>query len=240
MTRSPAHTGPFTRRIFYSEQQIERICSSALESVNLLPLKPEPIRIDRFIQLYFNIEEDYEALDPGIMGCAVFTRQGLSKILISRILSEDSTTSGQRRLRSTLAHEAAHGLLHKDLHIEKLARDSSMESFTELGPEYQSVREDGFQCRAELDLEKNSSANSFEWWEYQANLGMASLLLPLSLVLPFAREQLEDTFIRPEEFPGRIKEIENKVSDLFHVRRKMVEIRLRRYWQTLREQPTLF
>jgi hypothetical protein len=57
--------GPFYRRLFIPEANLERICSEALASVDLLPEEPGPVRIERFIYLHFSIEEEYETMPEG-------------------------------------------------------------------------------------------------------------------------------------------------------------------------------
>lgn len=58
MSSAASGVGPFPRRIFISDQHIERLCRETLESAGLLPESPGPIRIDRFIFLQFGFEVD--------------------------------------------------------------------------------------------------------------------------------------------------------------------------------------
>jgi hypothetical protein len=61
-------------------------------------------------QLYF------DDLGPDNLGCTIFNSSGaVQAILVSRSLEEQNTTPGRRRVRSTVAHEAGHGLLHGPL-----------------------------------------------------------------------------------------------------------------------------
>src|SRR6185295_18090250 len=90
-------------------------CSEALRKRDLLPVAPSEIRIDRFIEKHFKVYPQYEELPDGILGCTLFGPNGVQAVKISRELADDEHPSAARRLRSTLAHEAGHGLFHAHL-----------------------------------------------------------------------------------------------------------------------------
>jgi hypothetical protein len=230
--------GPFCRRLYLHENHIEDTCRAALAAVGLMPSSPGPIRIERFIFLHFGIEEEYESMPEHIMGCAKFTRQGLRRIMISRELAEQEDVVSKFRVRSTLAHEAGHGLFHTDLFVEKLNVESAGQLFGEEAGIVDSVTKDGFLCRAEGGM--HGVVAKFEWWEYQANLAMAALLLPKHLVIEAARAELPDVLTGPGSFEDRLAEAENRLSSLFAVSRKMISIRLGPWWTEQSHQPPLF
>jgi len=174
-----ARSGPFTERPFYTPSDVENMCDEELNSIGLLPSAPSPIRIDRFIEKRFNVYPEYEKLPDGILGYIVFGEQGVRSIVISSSLSEAGTLSAERRINTTLAHEAGHALLHTHLFMlgqrpaslfgnaldqnkpQFLCRNDAIQGI----PGSKTVRYDG--C----------------WWEYQANLAIGPLLLPRSLVM---------------------------------------------------------
>jgi hypothetical protein len=174
-----AGSGPFIERPYYTPSEVESICTEELASVGLLPSDPSPIRIERFIEKRFNIHPTYERLPDGILGYITFWEEGVRGIVISSALSEEGTRSAERRINTTLAHEAGHALLHTHLFVlgqpgatlfgcgldqdnpKILCRNDAIQGISG----YKAVRYDG--C----------------WWEYQANLAIGPLLLPRSLVM---------------------------------------------------------
>lgn len=159
--------GPFAARPFYKNDEIERMCREELQSVGLFPSEPQPIRIDRFVETRFRVTPDYEDLPSGILGYTRFGKEGVTAIVVAKSLDDNSTVN-ERRVRSTLAHESGHGLLHSHLFV--LTGQSA------LFPEgrAQSPR---VMCRGEKDGTHRAGYTG-EWWEYQANRAIGGLLLP--------------------------------------------------------------
>src|SRR5260221_12434173 len=105
--------GPFISRPHFKLTEIEEICATELKAVDLYPSIPEPVRIDRFIEKRFKISHEYEDLPNGVLGFTKFGRRGVEAIVVARALDGDNSGKpAERRLRTTLAHEAGHGLLH--------------------------------------------------------------------------------------------------------------------------------
>ena len=65
-----AKRGPTTERPYFKLGEIEEICTDALQSADLYPSSPEPIRIDRFVEKRFG-DFEYQDLPDGVLG---FTR----------------------------------------------------------------------------------------------------------------------------------------------------------------------
>jgi len=236
MSSAASGAGPFPRRIFIPDQHIERLSRETLESVGLLPESPQPIRIDRFIYLQFGFEEEYTELPAHIMGCAKFTKRGLCRIMVNRDLAEVPDAVSHRRVRSTLAHEAGHGLLHNDLFIEKLTQEDCGQLFGGEAEACDSVTKEGFACRAEVGIHE---VRPFEWWEYQANLAMSCLLLPWHLVTAAAKERFDAVLDGPGDMDSRIVRAEKEIAEVFDVNRQMVAIRLGKWWKKEVQQPSL-
>ena len=177
MRSSKAKRGPFDERLHYALDEIDRICLEALRESGCLPDVPSAIRIERFIEKRFTCDITYAELDPGILGCTIFTPAGkVQEVLISSSL-EDSTRPGERRLRSTLAHEGGHGLLHAHLFIQSTHTQNRFDFDAQQKPP------DRVLCRAD-DICGVEAKRGYDgkWWEYQANRAIGGLLLPKKLV----------------------------------------------------------
>lgn len=169
-----ATRGPFRERPYYSTQEVERICEDALRGVDLYPLSPQPIRIDRFIEKHFKVVPTYEDLGNGLLGLTRFGSKGVQAVIVARALDEEGGVTADRRIRTTLAHEAGHGLLHAHLFV--LGRDEKT-----LFGDFTDPNTPKVLCRDEADP-SGKNTRAYSWWEYQANLGIGALLLPRSLV----------------------------------------------------------
>jgi hypothetical protein len=97
---------------FYEDREIEAICTDALREVGLLPTRPEAVRIDRFIEKRFGVVPTYEDLPDGVQGLTRFSQKGVREVVVAKALDDDSSTIAERRIRTTLAHEGGHCLLH--------------------------------------------------------------------------------------------------------------------------------
>ena len=174
-------SGPFKERPFYHDSDFESIARDALSSVDLLPTKPRPIRVDRFIEKRFGIVHNYEETPTGILGYTRFGSNGPLKVVVSRSLSEEGSRAAERRINSTLAHEAGHMLLHGHLF--------AMERREGWRPLFGEDIDEGRQtilCREDavgVDLELTGVRRyDGRWWEFQANKVIGALLLPRRLV----------------------------------------------------------
>jgi hypothetical protein len=161
-------TGPFRERPYFTDAEIESICTEALTSVNLYPSTPEPIRIERFIERRFNVTPKYEPLEEGLMGLTVFGSGGVKDVVVSSKIDEENSIVAERLIRSTLAHEGGHGLFHA--HLFALA------SSKPLFGDHSDPQKPKVLCRNE-----GKSYNG-QWWEFQANKAIGALLMPKKLV----------------------------------------------------------
>ena len=162
--------GPFRQRPFLTDTEIENTCVDELRRVDLLPAEPGAVRIDRFIEKRFGAPEEYEDLPEGILGLTRFGTKGVQAIVLSKALEADNSKPAERRVRTTLANEGGHGLLHTHLFV-----------LGETKPQFGDWSEKNkpkVLCR---DHERH--AYQGDWWEIQANKAMASLLMPKHLVL---------------------------------------------------------
>ena len=165
---------PFVNQYYYSPEEFECIASDALSSVRLLPPTPEPIRVDRFIEKKFNVVPLYEELPDGLLGFTKFGAQGVEAIVVSKGLAEETAKPAERRINSTLAHEAGHILLHHQLFTLQLRRDTRSLLDLDLDEVNRIVL-----CRDEKTGTRHYDGR---WWEYQANQMIGTLLMPRSLL----------------------------------------------------------
>ena len=222
MRRFPTSEGPYTIGLYYEPAEIEEICSNALAETGYLPRQPQPIQIDRFIEKKFNIEQVIvEPLPPGCLGYTRFGPAGVKQIYIAPY-NPNSALSLQehRRVNSTLAHEAGHGLLHTQLHIGGFTRKASSN-------EHSHVTQDGILCRTELQIQPKKQYSG-EWWEFQANRAIGALLLPRELFRQFMEPYLKQTATRElDELPTEVQRAAiKKAAAIFDVNEEVVRIRI--------------
>ncbi len=171
-------SGPFAEQPFYEPAEIESICLDELQKINLYPAVPSPVRIDRFVEKRFGVVPTYEDLPSGLLGFTRFGSKGVEEIVVAKALDDEGTQPAERRLRTTLAHEGGHGLLHARLFV--------------LGSPPDSLFGDGLAADAPKILCRDGGIPGdghapgkkapYRWWEFQANLAMGALLLPKPLV----------------------------------------------------------
>lgn len=169
--------GPFPNQPFYTDREIDQLCVEELHAVGLFPKTPEPVRIDRFIEKRFTVHVEYEEMPAGILGYTRFGKRGVDAVIVSKALADEGSTVADRRLNTTLAHEAGHGLLHGHLFmLDELP--------VELFDEASGVAASRILCRDDQAAAKTTTAKRYDgrWWEVQANKAIGGLLLPRSLV----------------------------------------------------------
>lgn len=169
-----AKSGPFYERPHFEPGEIDRICVDELRKAGCLPATPEPIRIDRFIEKRFNVVPEYDDLPDGILGYTRFSKKGVEAIVVAKALDTDGGKVADRRIRTTLAHEGGHGLLHAYL----FAVEDASASFFDSEPE----DKDKILCRDVQGESSRQGRYDGRWSEYQANRAIGGLLLPKKLV----------------------------------------------------------
>ena len=191
-------SSPLGKRIWYEDGEIEDYMAAELGkgSEDLLT-EGRGIDVERLLMRNYGVEPDYCTLDEGVLGATLFG-EGKVDVRISGALAEEGerTTVGRRRLRMTIAHEAAHVVLHKCLFrgegVMPLLRGAKT------GP-------GGIFCRS-VGMVRSGQGRKYggEWWEYQANRGMVGLLLPRSLVGIKLRKSLEERKL--DSFESAVRE----------------------------------
>lgn len=213
--------GPFSERPYFEIHEIERICSEELEAVGLFPSVPEAVRVERFIEKRFGISPSYDELPEGVLGVTKFGHEGVEAIIVSRTVDEEGTRATQRRVNTTLAHEAGHGLLHAHLFVLETNRSL-------FGEDADPTR---ILCRGDSIPTVGRPAQRVydgRWWEFQANQAMGALLLPRKLVdrslEPFLMRQ--GALGRSTLPAARREEAVRLLADVFDVNPIVARIRL--------------
>jgi len=213
--------GPFSEAPYYEKSEIETICLDELTKVNLLPKRPEPIRIDRFIEKRFEVTPSYEDLADGVLGMTKFGSRGVQEIIVARHLEDEGSVAAERRIRSTLAHEAGHGLLHAHLFV--LGRATQPLFGDHSDPNAPKVL-----CRDVPIGGSSTPRYDGQWWEFQANRAIGALLMPRPLVdlalLPFLVNR--GTFGGKSLDSSKRNEAEDALARVFDVNRAVARIRL--------------
>jgi hypothetical protein len=152
-------------RLYYEEAEIEGIMADELHKFGYTR---GPVDIDAFLEHHLGLVPRFVPLPPGVQGATEFWPDGTAEVKISATLSEraDTEPGAEHLLRTTMAHEAAHALLHRILFLQQ------SEALFGGQPSRQEL------CR---DV-RFTTRYAGEWWEWQANRGMAALLLPKSAV----------------------------------------------------------
>src|SRR5258708_30706426 len=219
-------SGPFSERPHFEPSEIDRICADKLRKEGLYPNSPEAIRIDRFVEKRFGVVAEYEALPGGVLGFTKFTRKGVEAIVVAMALDAEKGKVAERRVRTTLAHEAGHGLLHAYLFAldEKPIHLFDADSHSD----------HKILCRDVQGDERKSRAYDGRWWEFQANRAIGGLLCPKTLV----QEALKP-FLVPSGSLGalafqekRREEATRTLADIFDVNTIVAKIRITELYPT--------
>jgi hypothetical protein len=183
----PDRGGRLPYRLWYDEAEIEGICRRELELAGWPAVADGPATdVDTFIERRLGLAPDYVWLPRDVLGATEFTAKGAVRLQISAelCLQAEREPSAERLLRSTLAHEAAHVLLHRTLFLsESRSLFSGLSSRTEL-------------CRT---VGVPAAGYTGEWWEWQANRGMAALLLPAGRLQAWLAEHGSPASVAPSQ-----------------------------------------
>jgi hypothetical protein len=213
-------SGPFAERPHFKPSEIDRICVDELRKEGLYPNSAEAIRIDRFIEKRFRVVPQYENLPDGVLGFTKFGKDGVEAIVISAAFDAEKSKVAARRVRTTLAHEAGHGLLHaylfalgeKPLHLFDADSHSDHKIL----------------CRDVQGDERKARAYDGRWWEFQANRAMGGLLCPSGLVLEAMKPYLVSTgslgAVTVDE--KRREEAARALAEIFDVNPAVTKIRI--------------
>lgn len=220
-----SNKGPFAERPYFTAQDVDAICTDELQKVGLYPDSPSPVRIERFIEKRFRVQPVYDDLPSGVLGYTEFGPSGVVGIRISRALAEEGGKVAERRISTTFAHEAGHGLLHA--HVFALERHE----LTDLFGDGVDRRTPKVLCRdGDVGRRQTATPRKYDgrWWEYQANMAIGALLLPRALVSSALEPYLEErgSMGKIALVSSRKSEAVRALVDVFDVNPAVAEIRL--------------
>lgn len=225
--------GPFAERPYYTDQEIERICSDALSEAGFLPTEAGPVRIERFIEKRFSVRVIYGTLEAKVLGFTEFGSKGVEAVYIAN--PEERTPAAERRVNSTLAHEAGHGLMHAHL----FALDLDHAGLFGGDPDVSSKR---VLCRDGEDTRVVTPGRKYDgrWWELQANRAIGALLMPKDVFLNFMDQYLEKrgTF-GSAVLTSRRSEAIRAAAEMFDVNPAAVKVRVDAFFPEPGAQLTL-
>jgi len=180
------------------------------------------VDVETVLARVYNPRIDFCPLPRGVLGRTTFCPGGSLKVEISSELSDEAehSTVAHRRLRSTVGHECSHIGFHRHL--------CALNDGPALFPELQ--RDPAVLCYTPtID---NPGQHASDWWEYQANRGMAALLLPKALFHEHVRRVLEVLSIGSMEeaiAASRGEAVLEELVRIFDVNRPMVFYRLQQW-----------
>ncbi|HXL09018.1 MAG TPA: hypothetical protein VN966_02250 [Candidatus Bathyarchaeia archaeon] len=140
---------------------------------------------------------------------------------MAKQLEDEGSSAAERRIRSKLAHESGHGLLHAHLFVlEKGAQP--------LFGDHSDPNAPKVLCRDVPVGGTSTSRYDGQWWEFQANRAIGGLLMPKPLVdlalAPFLVSR--GSFGGKSLDTSKRTEAEETLARLFDVNRSVARIRL--------------
>ena len=215
-----AKSGPFLERPHFKPSEIDQVCTQELRDSGLYPDSPQLVRIDRFIEKRFGVVPEYKELPAGVLGYTEFSKKGVVGIVVSAALDSEGGKVAERRIRTTLAHEAGHGLLHAYLFALNERPGALFDEDSHRGEQ--------ILCRDVAGEDAKRRTYNGRWWEFQANRAMGALLCPRDLL----QEALKPYLI-PTGSLGRIVLDQNRresavraLADVFDVNPVVTRIRV--------------
>ena len=217
-------------RLWFEGDEIEQIMEAELCKSGRFPDPADPsLDIESFLEFHLGVKLDlYAVLEADVLGETRFIKRSRPLILINRDLTSEAggmRASGGRlgRWRATMAHEAAHVILHQRLF------EMPVEQELLFPVDDSSSNPSLLRC-----LRRNVSFGPVrsDWREVQANRGMASLLMPKKLVSGLVRtivgaSSAEDLIGKtPEAGSVALTKLVKELGSLCKVSKEAARIRL--------------
>jgi len=114
-------------------------------------------------------------LGKNVLGFTEFGPRGVEAVPYIGEPPGDLIVQEERRVNSTLAHEAGHGLMHAQLFVEHFANQTPIEG-------HPNVTETRIRCREERPNTVRQKEYEGDRWEFQANRAIGALLMPKQLL----------------------------------------------------------
>lgn len=233
------YTGPEgDQRIWYEATEIEDAMAEQLRKAGqrLTLASPAP-DLEAFVEQHLGVPLDqYAILPDAVLGVTAFQRDEQPTVYLSSTLTEAADEIPPRpgargRWRATIAHEAAHVILHRYLYDPNMARIRSGDYRDPLEQQHA----DGQLFRVEC-LNRSIDGGSVtggratrDWKEVQANRGMAALLMPNSIFQRVAtlNGAVAGSTLDPDSVDGRV--LVATIAESFQVSRQAATYRLQSF-----------
>ena len=164
------------RRLWFEEDEIEWMMEDELRKAGLFPCLADPaVDLEGLLEIHLGVKLDIHAvLDDDVLGVTHFLGGqkplvSINKDLTSQAEIEEAPSGILGRWRATVAHEAAHVVLHRSL-VEVPFEQGSLFSDT--------AKESPNSLLRCLKRDVSFRRGNYDWREVQANRGMAALLMP--------------------------------------------------------------
>lgn len=204
------------KAIWYADSEIEDMMVEQLGKAGLMPTGADcVVDPEALIEQHLKCPLDqYADLRADVLGLTEFHPRNTPAVKINRDLtgvmeSEWVPPGIEGRWRATLAHEAAHVILHRILFDEAMNQPSLFPSDSTPAPSL-------LRC---LKRDLDPRGRKGDWREVQANKGMASLLMPAKLFAKVARSTMS-------ECSGDVQAASRSLATRFAVSRQAATIRL--------------
>lgn len=214
---------PLPEAAYLTLGKIEREMERHLLDAKLMPTTERPVvDVEALIERHLGARLDqFAALDADVLGVTHFLRGTRPKVEINADLTnaaedDGSPTSVRGRWRITLAHEGAHIVLHRaDMEAPEQMSLFGNTSSTDEARLHQCLKRD-------LALVTRVTRR-----EYQANIGMAALLMPRQVFLALARPLLSGCSAEIASMNDpRLSPQVHELSEMLQVSRQAVRIRI--------------
>lgn len=226
-------SSPFGTVLYLKRDEIDEMCETALREAKFLPDKPAAIEIDQFIETYFKCHLDFGTdLGADVMGFTFFSPKGAPMVVGVAPALCDGDKVNDRRVRTTLAHEGGHCLMHPILFMPDIDNSSLFGTNVD-------VQNRRILCRKQ-DFESRSGYDG-RWWEVQANCAIGGFLLPKRLFRSACENYLEPVgSLGLKEIPAAKREIAaRELAEIFDVNPKVIAIRLDNLFPAVSRQQEL-
>ncbi len=209
------------QRIWFEDDEIERTMEDELRRAKLMPDATNTVvDLEAFIEDHLAATLDqFATLDRAVLGLTEFLPREAPAVRINKDLTGSAMDADwcppgvEGRWRATLAHEAAHVVLHRVLFEFD---ENQTVLFADDHP-----ASDGPQLLRCLKRDVAHRVRTSDWREVQANKGMAALLMPKTVFMKSARAANIGTS------PATIDAATRTLATQFGVSRQATTIRLR-------------
>jgi hypothetical protein len=208
------------KRIWFDDDEIELMMEDELRRGGLMPTDSNcVVDLEALLDDHLRVSsfDQHADLPPDVLGLTEFDPRQAPTVKINKdltgIIDGDWIPPGiEGRWRATVAHEAAHVVLHRMLFNEPLNQESlfAADAVPQAKPALQ-------RC---LKRDLRHRAGNYDWREVQANRGMAALLMPRKLFTRVARSTLKGTS------PQEIRDASRSLATRFGVSGQAATIRL--------------